>query len=310
MIAVYNPEADIFFSPAIDGPGKFGEMNGEPIRQISRFGRSFSLVRVPYSFKLLIQELQVINVQMRIITDENVEQILNMSQSNNINKLLDVPTNTTEEFKLLTTAYSKVRYKKQTDKLIAPQVKEQMEQIVEDIAVAPVKERREREKALEKEEENENENEGEEEEEEKPLVQTLPSWIPLPNPAATTDVQTEWSPIQADVQDWEFGAVSRESPGYAPDDNQSPDVLIVPEEVIVPPPVTPEPPSELPSGWVQYMSKKNIPYYFNEKTGKSVWNIDDIPVETQTILTEVEEEPTEEEKKIEETTNETKKINM
>ena len=57
MIAVYNPAEDIFFSPVIDGPGKFGEINGKPLRQISRFGRSFSVVKVPYSFKQLIQEL-------------------------------------------------------------------------------------------------------------------------------------------------------------------------------------------------------------------------------------------------------------
>jgi hypothetical protein len=55
---------------------------------ISRFGRSFSILRVPYAFKLLIQELQVMNVQMRIITEENVDQLLSMSYSDNINKLL------------------------------------------------------------------------------------------------------------------------------------------------------------------------------------------------------------------------------
>jgi len=45
-------------------------------------------LRIPYSFKLLIQELQAMNIQMRIITDENVDQLLSMSYSNNINKLL------------------------------------------------------------------------------------------------------------------------------------------------------------------------------------------------------------------------------
>ena len=55
---------------------------------ISRFGRSFSILKVPYAFKLLIQELQVMNVKMRIITEENVDQLLSMSYSDNINKLL------------------------------------------------------------------------------------------------------------------------------------------------------------------------------------------------------------------------------
>jgi hypothetical protein len=55
---------------------------------LSRFGRSFSVLKVPYAFKLLIQELQVMNVQMRIITEDNVDQLLSMSFSDNINKLM------------------------------------------------------------------------------------------------------------------------------------------------------------------------------------------------------------------------------
>jgi hypothetical protein len=58
------------------------------VQNISKFGRSFSVLRIPYSFKLLIQELQTMNVQMRIITDENVDQMLSLSYSNNINELL------------------------------------------------------------------------------------------------------------------------------------------------------------------------------------------------------------------------------
>jgi hypothetical protein len=45
---------------------------------------------VPYALKLLIQELEVLNIQMRVITDENVDQLLNMSYSNNITKLLQI----------------------------------------------------------------------------------------------------------------------------------------------------------------------------------------------------------------------------
>jgi DNA-directed RNA polymerase II subunit RPB2 len=57
------------------------------IENISRFGRSFSILRIPYSLKLLIQELQVMNVQMRIITDQNVDQLVSMSYSDNILEL-------------------------------------------------------------------------------------------------------------------------------------------------------------------------------------------------------------------------------
>jgi len=89
-IAIYNEVKNLFLSPFADGPVKFhtnpdGSMN---VQNISKFGRSFSVLRIPYSFKLLIQELQTMNVQMRIITDENVDQMLSLSYSNNINELL------------------------------------------------------------------------------------------------------------------------------------------------------------------------------------------------------------------------------
>jgi hypothetical protein len=58
---------------------------------ISKFGRSFSLLRIPFALKLLIQELQVMNIQMRIITEENIDQLTNLSfQSRNIDKLLQI----------------------------------------------------------------------------------------------------------------------------------------------------------------------------------------------------------------------------
>jgi DNA-directed RNA polymerase II subunit RPB2 len=90
-ISIYNEEKNLFLSPYADGPINFhtnpdGSIN---IKNLSRFGRSFSLLRIPYSFKLLIQELQVMNVQMRIITDENIDQLMSMSYSNNISKLLN-----------------------------------------------------------------------------------------------------------------------------------------------------------------------------------------------------------------------------
>jgi len=91
-IAVYNTERNIFLSPFVDGPLVFNKtIEGETILDaISKYGRSFSIVRVPYALKLLIQELQVMNVQMRIITEENIDQLLNLSyQSRNIDKLMD-----------------------------------------------------------------------------------------------------------------------------------------------------------------------------------------------------------------------------
>ena len=97
-IAIYNQNLNLFLSPFSDGPINFnttldGKLN---IRNISRFGRSFSIVRIPYALKLLIQELQVMNVQMRIITEDNIDQLINMSYSNNINELLKSKENLEE----------------------------------------------------------------------------------------------------------------------------------------------------------------------------------------------------------------------
>jgi len=89
-IAIYNEARNLFLSPYADGPIKFhtNPDNSQSILNLSKFGRSFSILRVPYAFKLLIHELQVMNVQMRIITEDNIDQLLSMNYSNNINKLM------------------------------------------------------------------------------------------------------------------------------------------------------------------------------------------------------------------------------
>ena len=89
-IAIYNKDLNIFLSPYVDGPIQFtksldGSLN---IENISKYGRSFSIVRVPYSLKLLIQELQGMNIQMKIVTEDNIDQLLSMSYSDNIQLLL------------------------------------------------------------------------------------------------------------------------------------------------------------------------------------------------------------------------------
>ena len=109
LISIYNEEKNLFLSPYSDGPIKFhtnpdGSIN---IKNVSRFGRSFSLLRIPYSFKLLIQELQVMNIQMRIITDANIDQLMSMSYSNNITKLLHQEGETKEELETIIKDYSK-----------------------------------------------------------------------------------------------------------------------------------------------------------------------------------------------------------
>jgi DNA-directed RNA polymerase II subunit RPB2 len=54
---------------------------------ISKYGKSFSIVRVPYCFKLLIHELQAMNIQMRIITEDNIEQLTSMNYAKTIDNL-------------------------------------------------------------------------------------------------------------------------------------------------------------------------------------------------------------------------------
>ena len=88
-IAIYNESKNVFISPFADGPLKFSETieNSMNLQIISKYGKSFSIVRVPYSFKLLMQELQVMNIQMRIITEDNIDQLTSMNYSKTIENL-------------------------------------------------------------------------------------------------------------------------------------------------------------------------------------------------------------------------------
>ena len=84
-IAAYNENLDIYLCPFSDGPIQFDnitEYNANLINK-NKFGRTFSIVTIPYAFKLLMQELQTMNVQMRIITEDNIDQLLSLSDSNN-----------------------------------------------------------------------------------------------------------------------------------------------------------------------------------------------------------------------------------
>jgi DNA-directed RNA polymerase II subunit RPB2 len=119
-IAVYNPDTNLFLSPFADGPLVFNKnVEGqEVLNAISKFGRSFSIVRIPFALKLLIQELQVMNIQMRIITEDNIDQLMNLSyQSHNIDKLLHISQDGVErEVKIIVE-----NYKSDLDKLIKSQ---------------------------------------------------------------------------------------------------------------------------------------------------------------------------------------------
>lgn len=90
-IAAYNRDQNIFLSPMADGPLKFTDtrlIEEMKVEQRSEFGRDFSIVRVPYTFKLLMQELQTMNVAMRIVTEDNIDQVMSLSHSDK--NILDI----------------------------------------------------------------------------------------------------------------------------------------------------------------------------------------------------------------------------
>lgn len=88
-IAVYNESKNLFLSPMADGPVKYVTNldNNLNVINISKYGRDFSIVKVPYAFKLLLQELQTMNIQMRIITSDNVDNLLSLTEGDDIRRL-------------------------------------------------------------------------------------------------------------------------------------------------------------------------------------------------------------------------------
>ena len=81
-LAIYNEHKNVYLSPQVDGPIQFNISNNNvQLIQKSHYGYDFSIVEVPYAFKLLMQELMTCNVQMKIITEDNIEQMTNILYS-------------------------------------------------------------------------------------------------------------------------------------------------------------------------------------------------------------------------------------
>jgi DNA-directed RNA polymerase II subunit RPB2 len=80
-IAIYNESRNVFLSPMADGPIKFGTGPAGDLRleTVSRYGRNFSIIRVPYAFKLLWQELATMNIRMSLITADNIDQTTSLA---------------------------------------------------------------------------------------------------------------------------------------------------------------------------------------------------------------------------------------
>ena len=92
MTAIYNPRQKLLFSPMADGPVQYTgslETGDMKLQQVSQYGREFSLVKIPYVMKLFMQEMLAIGVQMRIITEDNIQQMENMAFSHNLELLMD-----------------------------------------------------------------------------------------------------------------------------------------------------------------------------------------------------------------------------
>ena len=182
-IAIYNPSMNLFLSPFADGPLEFNtNVEGQPILEVhSIYGRSFSILRIPYALKLLIQELQVMNIQMRIITEDNIDQLLNLSyQSKNIEKLLHMEEDMSKEkFDEFIQSYKK-------------QLSDKINQVSKDV-------RKEKQKEQEFEEEFKNTEIQLSEELNIPVTDeespSYPSYSPAYMPSPDTNIASNNSPI-------------------------------------------------------------------------------------------------------------------
>jgi hypothetical protein len=99
-LAVYNRARDLFMSPMVDGPLRFFRSEtgkGFALDTMTKYGRRFSVISIPYSLKLLIQELAAINIQLRIITEDNLPQIDSMAFSDNLSRLTLNPNMTPDK---------------------------------------------------------------------------------------------------------------------------------------------------------------------------------------------------------------------
>jgi len=112
MIAIYNQTKDIFLSPMVDGPIRFSDTNppfeAGSLYNISKYGKQFSVIRIPYTFKLLIHELSTMGVWLRLITEDNIDQLDNMNFSHTIDvDTVIKPTPKKAAFKIGDTVYYK-----------------------------------------------------------------------------------------------------------------------------------------------------------------------------------------------------------
>ena len=126
-IAIYDKETNNFFSPLIDGPIE-AKIEGKDIiktTKLSKYGKQFSIVEIPYSFKLLMQELSAMNVQMRLITSDNI----NIMEKKSVIKLSEIMKKTANRQKLSEEERKQLFEKKQKTREEVPN-EEELEQVM------------------------------------------------------------------------------------------------------------------------------------------------------------------------------------
>ena len=73
LIAIVSKNS--IYSPTIDGPM---EINDQGIQSMPKYEKRTSTINVPYAFKLFMQEIASMNIQMRIITSDNINHFDSM----------------------------------------------------------------------------------------------------------------------------------------------------------------------------------------------------------------------------------------
>jgi DNA-directed RNA polymerase II subunit RPB2 len=99
-IGLYHKEHNYFYSLLADGPIEYEmtETTAKPTL-ITKYGKEYSIVNIPYSFKLLMQELTTINVQMRLITADNINALSNIrlrQETDTLEEMLEEPVEPVE----------------------------------------------------------------------------------------------------------------------------------------------------------------------------------------------------------------------
>ena len=86
LIAAYNEDSKIAMSPSVDGV----EFEGDVLSTIPKTSKTFSRLNVPYCFKLLMQELTTMNVQMRLITSSQIDHLSTMKMSSIVKTIMSL----------------------------------------------------------------------------------------------------------------------------------------------------------------------------------------------------------------------------